>query len=96
MAYADGVPVARELGCIEVRVRFLQIVVRDVCKLDPPLADPAQTREAAGENVAALEVAGTRLLPGKKRSSARSSSPSCRSRTCPAAPVSVPVWHPAR
>lgn len=49
-------------AAVEVRVRFLQIVVREVYKLDPP-GDAAAMRDSAGEKVAALEFAGTRLLP---------------------------------
>jgi hypothetical protein len=51
-------------AAIEVRVRFLQIVMRDVYKLDSPCEDLPQMHEAAGEKVAALEVYdGTRFVP---------------------------------
>ncbi len=48
---------------VEVRVRFLQIVMRDVYKLDPPHGDLSQISGAAGEKVAALGIGGTRCVP---------------------------------
>jgi hypothetical protein len=48
---------------VEVRVRFLQIVMRDVYKLDRSRGDLSQMRGAASEKITALETAGTRLLP---------------------------------
>jgi hypothetical protein len=48
---------------VEVRVRFLQLVTREICKLDEPVADGTNWRESAYAKVAALEAGGTRFLP---------------------------------
>jgi hypothetical protein len=48
---------------VEVRVRFLQIVTREVFKLNEPGVDPVDAREPACEKVGALQIGANRFLP---------------------------------
>ena len=79
---------------VEARVRFLQIVMRDVYKLDPPRGDLPQMREAAGEKVAALETAGTRLMPWEEAIEREIVVPELPIAELRAGPVSVPFAIP--
>ncbi len=78
-------------AAIEVRVRFLQIVMRDVYKLDSPCEDLPQMHEAAGEKVAALEVYdGTRFVPWEEAIEREIVVPELPTAELRAGPVSVP------
>jgi hypothetical protein len=48
---------------VEVRVRFLHLVMREVCKLDKPVAGRSDVHQAACEKVGALEARGIRFVP---------------------------------
>ena len=76
-------------AAVEVRVRFLQIVVREVYKLDPP-GDAAAMRDPPVKKSRRWSLRERGFCRGKKRSSARSSSPELPLAELRAGAVSVP------
>ncbi len=82
-------------AAVEVRVRFLQIVLREARKLEPPDGDAAAMRAGAGEKVAAAETAGTGLASWEEAVEREIVVPELPVARLRAGPVSVPFGIPA-